>query len=64
MREDEESRDKSAFDGAEAVERLQARVAELEQQLEEERQDNIEKDIQIQQLLEIVKLKDLQIKEF
>ena len=45
MRGDEESRDRSALDGAEALERLQARVAELEQQLEEERQDNIEKDI-------------------
>ena len=45
MRGDEESRDRSAFDVVEAVERLQARVAELEQQLEEERQDNIEKDI-------------------
>ena len=32
--------------------------------LDAERQDNVEKDIQIQQLQEIVKLKDLQIKEF
>ena len=39
-------------------------MSTLEQRLEEEKQESLEKDVYIQQLQEIIKLKDLQIKEF